>query len=160
METYDLMKNMTIIRGEEQEKIRDMYYSSFVDTGRDNYRRYIEVKHMYSDGYCYNGYLWDNLINPILMKECSLAATVKKLKGIYVLWDIHSCERIFIEDYWKFGKENILLLDGDVLMQSTHLLPEDIYIFDESYAWTIVFTHECINGERYCLISGDVSIVE
>ena len=153
METPNFAKNIVIISGEKQEKIRSMYCSSFVKTESDGYKRNIEIKHNYSDGYCYNGYIWDYLINPVISDEHSLAETIKTLKNIYVFWDIHSCEKIWLEDYWKFGKENILFLDGETLMQSLHLLPEDLYIFDDSYTWTIIFTHEYVDDKRYCLKS-------
>ena len=154
MEPCDLLKNIVIIEGEKQEKIRGTYCSSFAKVDDDGYRRNIDTRHKYSDGYCYNGYLWDYLIDPIVSDERSLMAAIKELKSIYVLWDIHSHEKIFIKDYWKFGKECILLLDSSMLIQYLHLLPEDIYIFDESYTWTIIFTHEYIDDDRYCLKAG------
>ena len=42
------------------------------------------------------------------------------------------------------------------LMQGEEFLPEDIYIFDCSFDWTIVLTHEDIDGQRYCLKCGDI----
>ena len=156
MDISDTMKNVTIVSGEEQLKIRNAYCASFLNTKDDGYKENIATSHNYSDGYCYNGYMWDYLTTPTIAEEHGLIKAIEKLKKIHVLWDIHSCERIFIEDYWKFGKDNIFLLDGDILMKILHLLPEDIYIFDEKYTWTIILTHEYIDNARYCLISGDV----
>ena len=160
MSITDLIKNVAIISGEEQLKLRDAYCSSFANTKSDGYKKNIATYHNYSDDYCYNGYIWEHLANPMLAEERSLMKIIQKLKKIYVLWDIHSCERILVEDYWKFEKETILLLDGDMLIKSLHLLPEDIYIFDDKYTWTMILTHEYIGDERYCLTSGEVFFLE
>ena len=118
--------------------------------------RYIEVVRQFSDGECYQGYLWDCLITP---KVISIEEVVKfraGLKNVFVFWDIHSKDRILIPDYWKFGKDNVLKLKFDELMDNQEYLPEDIYIFDESIKWTLVLTHEDDNGKRICVKSGDI----
>lgn len=72
-------------------------------------------------------------------------------------WDIHSCERILIPDYWKFPKKSCLELNFNDLCSNRKFLPEDIYIFDRSFKWTIVFTHE-INWENQPLFLQSESI--
>ena len=132
-------------------QIRDKYCSAFCKIECDRYKEAIVKRHEYSDGLCYNGYLWDYLCTPVQVEEHTLISKIQELKDIYVLWDIHSAERIFIEDYWKFGKDAVLLLDGNTLIEMLHILPEDIYIFDSSYTWTMILTHEYIEDKRYCL---------
>jgi len=70
------------------------------------------------------------------------------------MWDIHTKERIFIKDYWKFKKKAVLKMKANLLFEGEIHLPEDIYIFDDSFNWTIAKTHEDIDGERYCLTMG------
>lgn len=153
MELFELKEKISIVKGDEKHYIREMYCSSFFNISSPEYEAAIEKMHKYSDGFCYNGYLWDYLSAPVQIELDYLTTKIKHLNDIYVLWDIHSCERIFIENYWKFGKDDILLLDGNTLMESLHLLPEDLYIFDSSYMWTIILTHEYSEDRRYCLES-------
>lgn len=61
---------------------------------------------------------------------------------VFVFWDNHSCDRILIPDYWKFPKESCLRMKYGDLCRNKIYLPEDIYIFDNSFQWTIAFTHE------------------
>ena len=35
-------------------------------------------------------------------------------------------------------------------------VPQDIYIFDKNMTWTLIKTHEDINGHCYCLKSGTI----
>ncbi len=42
------------------------------------------------------------------------------------------------------------------LLEGKEFLPEDIYIFDSSLTWTLIKTHEEINGKRYCLKTGKI----
>lgn len=151
MQLHEFICKTRITEGDDKLHIRETYCSSFFNVESDEYKVAIETKYNFSDGFCYSGYLWDYLSSPVQIGVKYLVSEVKKLKEIYVLWDIHSCERIFIENYWKFEKDDILLLDGNILTEALHLLPEDIYIFDSSYTWTMILTHEYLKDERYCL---------
>ena len=153
MELFEFKQNVSVIKEDEMRRIREMYCSSFFNTSSTDYKTAIERMQNYSDGFCYTGYLWDYLSTPIQIELDYLFAKVRNYKDIYVLWDIHSCERIFIEEYWKFGKEDVLLLDGNTLVEALHLLPDGIYIFDSSYKWTAILTHEYLENRRYCLES-------
>ena len=78
-----------------------------------------------------------------------------KMKSIYVFWDIHSSEKIWIKDYWKFDKDAVLRMSMDTLLAGCEFLPEDIYICDSTFQWTFVMTHEEIENKRYCLKCGE-----
>lgn len=91
-----------------------------------------------------------------MIEELYIDKMAGKLNSVYVFWDIHSCERIFIKDYWKFDKDPVLKLDIKMLLKGEKYLPEDIYIFDKSFTWTFIKTHEDIERKRYCLKSGDI----
>jgi hypothetical protein len=147
-------KKISTLSSIEGEEIRSRYIKTFVDFEGEFYKANIETKHKFSDGYCYTGYLWDCLVSPIIISQEYLEATQKNLGSVYVFWDIHSCERIFIDEYWKFGKDSVLQLDMKILMSGKVHLPEDIYIFDESFDWTLILTHEHTSSGRYCLKSG------
>ena len=64
---------------------------------------------------------------------------------------INSNEKILIPDYWKYPKNRILHCEkwsADFKID----LPEDIYVFDDTFSWSIVYTHEEMKpGKRYCL---------
>lgn len=47
-------------------------------------------------------------------------------------------------------------MNFDILLNNLDYLPEDIYIFDHSFEWTIVLTHEEIENKRWCLKSGNI----
>ena len=61
-----------------------------------------------------------------------------------------------MKDYWKFDKDAVLKMDFEILLDGEEYLPEDIYIFDESMTWTLIKTHEDIDGKCYCLKSGKI----
>lgn len=68
------------------------------------------------------------------------------------MWDIHSCDKILIPNYWKFPKTQVLYTDGwkEIFKND---LPEDIYVFDETFCWSVVYTHETDEDDkRYCLL--------
>ena len=73
-----------------------------------------------------------------------------------MFWDIHSCERILIKDYWRFEKDAVLQMSMNLLLENEMYLPEDIYIVDKDFSWTMVKTHEDIDGKRYCLVCGNI----
>ncbi|GLC30964.1 hypothetical protein [Clostridium omnivorum] len=140
---------LTILTKDEAQNIRNKYIELFVDIHKEYYKKYIGALKKYSDGLCYTGYLWDCIKDVVVIDLQYVGAVSNKLNTVYALWDIHTAERIFIEDYWKFGKDSILKLDFDELMKNLEYLPEDIYIFDENFNWTIVLTHEYIDDKRW-----------
>lgn len=135
-------------------ELRNKYIDSFVNINHKLYKEQIQTQHKFVDGYCYLGYLWDYIVNPTVIDEINFEEKAKKIGEVYVLWDIHSCERILIKDYWKFDKDTVLNLRMEVLLQGERYLPDDIYIFDNSFSWTLIKTHEDIRGGRFCLQSG------
>jgi hypothetical protein len=77
----------------------------------------IEDIHEFKDGYCYEGYLWDCMKEPILIKESYVELKADNIDMVYVFWDINTCERIFIKDYWKFDKDAVLKLKFSDLLE-------------------------------------------
>lgn len=147
---------LEVLGNVEGGELRKKYIQKFVNTDHELYQDQIQLTHKFLDGYCYLGYLWDYIKNPVLIEKEYLEAMAGKINKVYVFWDIHSCERIFVKDYWKFDKDAVLKMEFEMLLEGEEYLPEDIYIFDESMTWTLVKTHEDIDGKCYCLKSGKI----
>ena len=142
---------ITILDSTKSEALRCNYIKSFVDTASAYYKDNIEQNTMFSDGLCYTGYLWDCLLNPKIILESKADQLLQEKRRIYIMWDIHSCDRIFIPDYWKFPKTRVLCADA-WMEDFKDDLPEDIYVFDDTFRWSVIFTHETdITDNRYCL---------
>ncbi len=156
MSLDDFKKNITVIDEAEGSSLRNHYIQKFILTDKEYYQKYILATQTFSDGICYTGYLWDCLKEVKVIDSTYIQSKVNSLDKVYVLWDIHSKDRIFIEDYWKFKKSDILLLNFGVLLDNLDYLPEDIYIFNGSFNWTFVLTHEYFDNKRWCLKLGDI----
>lgn len=132
-------------------EIRQQYIRSFVNTHSCYYRDRIEKKTEFSDGLHYDGYLWDCLLNPEIITESKAAQILNAVKNIFIMWDIHSCDRILIPNYWKYPKTSVLVVN-EWQAKMAKELPEDIYLFDDSFSWSVVYTHETdTKGNRYCI---------
>lgn len=142
---------MTVLGQSKSDILRNEYISAFVNCDSTHYRKFIEQKRMFTDGMCYIGYLWDCLLNMDVISEYRAKMMLTEKRDVFIMWDIHSCERIFIPDYWKYPKTSVLYAAewSDSLMSD---LPEDLYLFDETFMWSVIFTHETNDkGRRYCL---------
>ena len=142
---------MTVLGQSKSDILRNEYISAFVNCDSPHYRKFIEQKRMFTDGMCYVGYLWDCLLNMDVISEYRAKMMLTEKRDVFIMWDIHSCERIFIPDYWKYPKTSVLYAAewSDSLMSD---LPEDLYLFDETFMWSVIFTHETNHkGRRYCL---------
>lgn len=132
--------------------LRRKYIKKFIDYKSDYYVENIKKKDRCQDGFCYDGYLWDALIKPVVINERDIDIFLKNKENIYIMWDIHSCEKIFVKNYWKYPKKSILFLERWNNMLKSEL-PEDIYIYDKTFKWTVIYTHETNEyGSRYCLL--------
>lgn len=144
MEILDLYKT---------KKIRKDFTEYFVDVNSDYYLHRIKNKKLFSDGYCYTGYLWDCFKNPTVQTPDFCLQLIKRFKVFYVFWDIHSCENILIPNYWKYPKDSVLKLDYFEFCSIKNDLPEDIYVFDDSFLWCIAFTHEQYKEQQFCVLT-------
>ncbi len=139
----EFKEGVTIITGAEADRIRDRYIDRFVDTASEYYAAHIETRKQYRDGMYYFGYLWDTLKRGRVIPEAEILDRPDLAdETVYVLWDLHSEEKIFIEDYWKFPRGAVLELTYRDLIAGLEYLPEDIYIFDTQYTWSLILTHE------------------
>ena len=142
---------MIILDSTESNAIRSNYINKFIKTSSCYYKENIEQTVLFSDGLCYVGYLWDCFLNPIVISEYKADQLLKGKNGIYIMWDIHSCERILTPDYWKFPKSAVLYTDTWSEIPKDDL-PEDVYVFDATFRWSIIYTHETDEKDtRFCL---------
>ena len=153
----EFKKKIRLLNDTEAEDIRKKYIHKFINMNAEGYHLQIESLHKFVDGYCYEGYLWDYIKNPIIIDDNYIRYIAQKNHDyVFVFWDIHSCERILIKDYWKFGKNTVIKLKLSDLIEGYRYLPEDIYIFDKSMSWTLIKTHEEIGDSPYVIKSGDI----
>lgn len=145
---------MKIIIGSKAEDLRKKYIEYFIDINLEYYSERIKRQIMCSDGMCYTGYLWDCLKNKFLMSEKDCFRYIENTEKIYAFWDIHSQDRIFVPNYWKYPKDAIVEMQYKELLENINTFPEDIYIVDETFKWSVIFTHEVNEQqERYCLFA-------
>ena len=142
---------MIILDSTKSDALRCEYINNFINTSSTYYKENIERKTSFSDGLCYTGYLWDCLFKPSIISEYRADKFLQKQRRVFIMWDIHSCERILIPDYWKYPKTKILYAEA-WLESFKDTLPEDIYVFDDTFSWSVIYTHETDEKEeRYCL---------
>src|SRR4051812_34312301 len=97
------------IEGNKAEQIRSRYIQRFVNTKSDKYQEQIAKKKQFSDGMYYEGYLWDSLESFAQVTEEQLYKKLEQMnREVYVLWDLHSAQRILVPDYWKFPRDIVL----------------------------------------------------
>ena len=132
----------TVITGKKADKIREKYISRFIDTSTDHYNKYIAELKQFKDGQYYVGYLWDCLKRAERVTEKQILDEKLKNIFVYLFWDLHSSEMILIKDYWKFPKEAVLELQYKEILDGLKYLPEDLYIVNHEFSWTIIYTHE------------------
>lgn len=133
--------------------LREAFVDTFVDTTCAYYKERIQTTHIFPDGPCYTGYLWDCMPKQHVVSQNHIMHILQsKTTDIYVLWDIHSSSRIFIKDYWKYPKNAVLSLSPGEVEEILDTLPEDCYFFDDTLTWAAVLTHEEIKpGRRFCI---------
>ncbi len=148
-ENFD--KQVEVLSKAESTILRELYIKQFIDTSISSYKNDIANMKLFSDGYCYTGYLWDCLLQHSKITMKSLLEELVNKEKILILWDIHSCDRIFIENYWRFPKVKVIRVDAKYLIEGIEYLPEDIYIFDYDFSWTYIITHEDDGKRRICL---------
>ena len=155
MELENFKTHMQILNQYQADEYRKRYINKYINTNSKFYIDRIETLTQFSDGLCCTGYLWESLKSPIFIHEEQIETYRSKLKQVLIFWDNNSKDRIYIKDYWKFGKKTMVRVDYNLFLDHAHFFPEDVYLTDETLQWTIVFTHEDdINNRRLIMQVG------
>lgn len=149
----------SIIRDSEKIELRNKFIKNFIDTEHEYYKKNIAKLKEYLNGFCFNGYLWDVLNEPYdsaIMTQENALEYLKQKDMVLVMWDIdHNHGIICLNN----PKDTIISVkaeelcdlieyewNADHISEDTYLanryLPEDIYIFDDTMKWCVIFTHE------------------
>jgi hypothetical protein len=140
---------------EQSLRIRKRFIDEFIDQDAPGFDESIRRLVAFTDGMAQTGYLWDFIKARTLIDEADLWDRVNRRDWVYVMWDIHSSDRILIEDYWRYPKDSVLISRPPGTVQAGQsFLPEDLYLFDDSFAWVAATTHDEIDGRRFCLWAG------
>src|SRR6516225_1189719 len=108
------------------EFVRGRYIDSFIDKENPYFKSTVSRYKKFSDGLCYEGFLWDCLKQPYsIISYKELESDIQRFSKVLVLWDIHSKERILMPGIWKFPKDAVLCLKPNRLIQGFEYLPED-----------------------------------
>jgi hypothetical protein len=133
---------------------RDAYLKAFVDMSCDYYKWYIARPRQFSDGVHHEGNLWDCLRGAQQITVQRFRSEVARHHEVFVIADDHSRDRVMGPPLWPYAPNSVARFKAPALLQSLGLLPEDIYVFDESVSWTLVLTHEHDHKRRFCLAIG------
>jgi hypothetical protein len=136
------------------ERLRTHFIESRLDPQQAEQAEALRVRR-FADGLGYSGYLWDFLVDKHVVSEEELWHGVGVVPEVYVMWDLHTAERVSTPDYFRFPQATVLRTDPKTLRRGLEYLPEDLYIFDETFAWAAALTHEWEDDHRFCLWSGD-----
>ncbi len=134
---------VTCLPLEASDALRAKFLAAFVDMSRPRFPELIECRQHFKDGDFYTGYLWDFLSNFTLVTEEQVWANVATIDAeINAMWDLHSSERILVPGYWNFPRHAVLKGSPTVIRDGASFLPEDLYLFDETFVWCAALTHE------------------
>jgi hypothetical protein len=158
----------------ESRKIRDLFVNRFVDQTTERYKKIKEID-LRNDAV----YLWDTLLKPFHTKVNYYSA-INHLQNssnkVFLMMDIQSINKgseesefnLYLKKH-NYNRESVFELPASEVAELYRIdneihaswlpsdlnLLEDIYVFDESFKWLIVFTHEQVdlidtNGHRLC----------
>ena len=127
----------------ESQKIRRAFVNRFVDQTTERYKMIKDVDSLHD---CV--YMWDTLKEPFrhVVKYEQAKDCLQKIsqKNVFLLTDRE-------ENVFELAAQEVLALYRgceDLSKTPSELnLPEDIYVFDGSFDWILVFTHEWLDDE-------------
>ena len=99
--------------------------------------------------------LWDRLGCPQRVSLARLWATVSSTDVVHVMWDPPVVASPAV-DARSFATDAVLECGVADLELGVDWLPEDLYVFDDSFSWSAVFTHERDRDGGVVLLAGPV----
>jgi hypothetical protein len=141
----------------DADDVRSRFVAERVDTETAEAKQHLRLEPR-PDGLVYRGYLWDFLASSEVASEDEIWRRVESVPHLLAMWDLHSKDRVWTPDYFKFPKGTVLRADPATLRRGLKYLPEDLYLFDDSCSWAGVLTHEWIDDKRFCLWAGELTM--
>ena len=115
MDFIRFQEKVEILDKKRGKELRNKYINRFINTDHKIYKEQIQIYHKFTDGYCYLGYLWDCILNPIVIDEAKFEEKARRIGKVYAFWDIHSCERILIKTHEDIQGKRFCLQSGRIL---------------------------------------------
>lgn len=169
-----------IVNPTKAAELRAAFIKAFVDTSTECYQAIEKEKptDIVYDHYIHR-YLRDTLYweRCAAIPFRRAIQVISEKRRVYSMWDIRPRDILSSSGeswltppkprYLKlYESDTIIEWDADELAalterelggyDSTNCLeisiPEDLYVFDDSFSWCVIFTHDAIDGERYCLL--------
>ncbi len=135
-------KHPDILSPNDSSFLRQSYFEAFINTDSDHYKQYVNTTHQFTDGFHYEGYLWDCLIKRDRISFQRLCLEVVQHKEVLVMADDHSRDLVINAPLWPYPPYSVVLFESQTFIDALAILPEDLYIFDDSVSWTLIPTHE------------------
>ena len=148
---------MQIIQGKEAVELRELYAETFLDTQGERYQRYVASSSMNYP----KGLMWDCL--PLLPNkkiwesERACLWQIERHTEVYVIWDVYAYgwgmwhpKPEAVPDF--YDTPSVIHMSAEEFLTRFKEFPDDIYVFDDSLAWTVILTHEYYgkNDKRIC----------
>lgn len=123
-----------VINEPESMTIRQMYIDTYIDASTNKFKKY-------NDYLIPARFLWDMRKENLSFSTIHNVNVLKQVllhvnPDVYLMWD-HS-----LGIYGDLARNTIVDIKLKTLLNHLDILPKDLYIFDSSYEWTIMFTHE------------------
>lgn len=160
-----------VVDAKRAKQLREKFIERFADTESGYFRDYYDE----SDEYVRH-FLWDCL------KDCSgdkkrctqeqAAEFLERFDSVYFMWDFWRSGTVFADEYrgaviktsgLQVGQLSVNEWNAEIEAEKHECyiehpqLPSDIYVFDESFSWYVIFTHEFNDCDslddivRYCI---------
>lgn len=154
-------------------ELRERFMAEFIDKDTENYRKYYDKSE-------YGGrFLWDSLKNYSAEVHCrtqeQAAEFLERFERVYFMWDFWREGTVFADEYpnavikviengGELGRLAVSEWNAEIEAEKHDCyiehpqLPSDIYVFDDSFSWCVVFTHESNDCDsfddlvRFCII--------
>lgn len=158
-----------VVEAAYAKRLRETFIKRFVDTKCGYFQSYLEAnEHIRS-------FLWDCLKadNKMQVTQERAAEFLEGRGGVYFMWDHWRKGTFFADEYpgavikadgGEIGRFSVDEWNAELESEKHDCyieypqFPSDIYVFDESFSWCVIFTHEfdeCDSLDdivRYCII--------
>ncbi|MDE6728295.1 MAG: hypothetical protein K2J80_10215 [Oscillospiraceae bacterium] len=162
--------NFEVVEAGYARQLREKFIERFVDTECEYFQRHLPQANEYV-----RGFLWDCLKagSKKQVTQERAAEFIKDRGGVYFMWDHWREGTVFADEYpntvikadgGEVGRLSVEEWNAEIEAEKHDCyiehpqLPSDIYVFDDSFSWYAVFTHEFDDCEslddivRYCIV--------
>ncbi|MEK8127514.1 hypothetical protein WMW72_06250 [Paenibacillus filicis] len=137
MDKEILLNQLQKVTEHKKDNLKNQFINTFIDTKTDYYEKYINNVNGELGYYLWCCFKHQGKVSTFSVSELGSVLDHINTDNVLLFWDHYIYKEIM-----DLGRNELFCCPKKFLINNTSAFPQDFYVFDETFTWVILITHE------------------